>query len=68
MPDVFAINREVMDEARRLMDANPSLMTRDAVHAAVVLVYELGGIYSFDQDFDRIPGVERFVPAIPPVT
>jgi predicted nucleic acid-binding protein len=68
VPDVLAINREFMDEARRLMNANPSLMTRDAVHAAVVLVYELGGIYSFDQDFDRIPGVERFVPAIPPVT
>jgi predicted nucleic acid-binding protein len=37
-------------------------MARDALHAAVVVQERLEGIFSFDEDFDGIPGVVRRVP------
>lgn len=57
--DVLAITADVMDEARRILAHDRSLATRDAVHAAVVFVYNLEGICTFDRDFDRIPGCPR---------
>ena len=60
-PDVLAITAEVMDEACRILSLDQSLTARDAVHAAVVAVYALEGICSFDKDFDRIPGCPRVV-------
>ena len=62
-PDVLPITADVMDEARRILSADDTLMARDAVHAAVVVVYRLDGIYTFDRDFDRIPGCLRIEPA-----
>ncbi len=58
-PDVFAVTADVMDEARRILARDQTLSARDAVHAAVVFVYGLDGICSFDSDFDRIPGCVR---------
>lgn len=58
-PEVLAITGEVMDEARHLLRADATLTARDAVHAAVVFVYQLEGICSFDSDFDRIAGCTR---------
>ena len=61
-PDVLAITGDVVDQAKLLVDASASLTARDAVHAAVVRVYRLEGICSFDRDFDRIPGCLRIEP------
>ena len=61
-PDVLAITGEVMDEARKILAADETLTARDSVHAAVVGVYKLEGICSFDRDFDRIPGCRRNSP------
>jgi len=61
-PDVLAVTAEVMDRAKELVDADASLSARDAVHAAVVRVYALDGICTFDRDFDRIPGCKRLGP------
>ena len=61
-PEVLPVTGEVMDRAKALADADASISARDAVHAAVVSVYELEGICSFDRDFDRIPGCRRLVP------
>ena len=58
-PDILAVTGEVTDRAKKLMDAVASLSARDAVHAAVVQVYDLDGICTFDRDFDRIPGTVR---------
>ena len=58
-PDVLSITGEVMDHAKRILDARSALTARDAVHAAVVTVYKLEGICTFDGDFDRIPGCRR---------
>ena len=58
-PDVLPVTGEVMDRAKQLLDRDNSLSARDAVHAAVVVVYGLDGILTFDLDFDRIPGCKR---------
>ena len=61
-PEVLAVTGEVMDGARRLMDEHSGLMARDALHAAVVAVYRLTSITSFDHDFDRVAGLQRLEP------
>lgn len=61
-PEVLAVTGEVMDGARRLLDEDGVLMARDAVHAAVVAAYGLASITSFDQDFDRVVGLQRVEP------
>lgn len=58
-PDVFPITGLVVDLAKELLDADPTISGRDAVHAAVVSAYKLEGICTFDRDFDRIPGCKR---------
>ena len=58
-PEVLAITGEVMDHAKRLADRDPDISARDAVHAAVVAVYKLDGICTFDADFDHIRGCQR---------
>lgn len=59
---IFPITVQVTDRARDIMSTASSLSARDAIHAAVVEVYELAGICSFDRDFDRIPGLKRIEP------
>ena len=59
---VIPITAQVLDDARRLLDDHPHLMARDALHAAVVIGEQLDAIYSYDQDFDGIPGVRRLEP------
>lgn len=61
-PNVVPISAEVMDRARELLDAYPSLMARDALHAAVVLHESLESICSYDRDFDGILGLRRTEP------
>ena len=61
-PDVIPVTAQVLDRARTLLDGSASLMARDALHAAVVLDEGLDGIYSYDRDFDRIPGIRRLEP------
>ena len=51
-----------MNQAKSLADADDSLSARDAVHAAIVMVYKLDGICSFDGDLDRITGCKRIAP------
>ena len=61
-PMVIPVTAEILDAARGLMDQHPEIMARDALHAAVVLEERLEGIFSFDDDLDRIPGMVRRVP------
>lgn len=61
-PSVIPIAAEVLDQARLLMDKHPSIMARDALHAAVVLEHRLDAICSFDHDFDRIRAIRRIEP------
>lgn len=58
----LVITSEVMDQTVVLMERYAFLTTRDAVHAAVVQVYGLESICSFDRDFDRIVSLKRIEP------
>ena len=51
MPVVVPIDAEILDRARVLLDQHGLLMARDALHAAVVLEHEMGGLCSFDSAF-----------------
>ena len=59
VPAVLPVTAEVLDEARRILDAAPRVMARDALHAAVVRLAGVDAICSFDGDFDTIPGIVR---------
>lgn len=61
-PTVIPVTAGILGRARRLMDEHPDIMARDALHAAVVMDERLDGVFSFDADFDRIPGVVRRLP------
>jgi predicted nucleic acid-binding protein len=61
--EVLPITVVTLDRARRLLDTDPTIMARDALHAAVVLEERLESICSYDRDFDRISGIVRIEPA-----
>lgn len=59
---VLPVTSDVLDIARWLLDQNPRLSARDALHASVVRHHDLEGVWSFDRDFDTIPWLERVEP------
>lgn len=61
-PVVIPVTAQILDWARRLLDTDPQIMARDALHAAVVMQERLEGVCSFDRDFDRIQGLLRHEP------
>lgn len=61
-PSVVPVTAEILDRARRLLDAHRRIMARDALHAAVVLTERLDAVCSYDRDFDRIKGLVRREP------
>ncbi len=63
-PIVLPITAEVLDVARRLMDAHPDLDARDALHAGVGLNHKAEAICSYDRDFDQIAGLRRTEPEL----
>ena len=58
IPNVIPVTVAATDAARELMDVQPALSARDAVHAAVALTKGLDGIVSYDRDLDGIEGVD----------
>jgi uncharacterized protein len=61
-PSVLPVSSDILDRARELLDHHPTLMARDALHAAVVMHEGLEVICSYDRDFDVIPGITRVEP------
>lgn len=59
-PEPFWISKSEILLAISLLDRYPSLVARDAIHAAVVMSNKLSGIISEDKDFDMIRGIKRF--------
>lgn len=59
-PNPFTISKNEINSAIFLMDEYPSLVSRDAIHAAVVINNKLRGIISEDSDFDMIKNIKRF--------
>jgi predicted nucleic acid-binding protein len=62
IPTVLPVTDAVMDEARSLLESHPRLSARDAVHAAVSIVFSADAFCSYDRDFDRIEGLRRIEP------
>ena len=61
-PEPITVGVSEVTAAGDLMQRNPSLEARDALHAAVVLQHGLEGIISADRGFDAVPEINRFDP------
>lgn len=59
---VLPITSDTVDRARSLMEEDNDLGARDAIHAAVALANGCTAICTYDQAFDRIPGLGRVTP------
>jgi predicted nucleic acid-binding protein len=58
---ILSVTDRAMVEARRLLEAYPSLSTRDGVHLGVMKEYGLEEILSYDGGFSQVPWVKRLV-------
>lgn len=58
-PTVLPVTLADTDRAKALLVGTPGTTARDAVHAAVMLNHDVEDIATFDEGFDRIPGVRR---------
>jgi len=61
-PSAVPISAEMLDRARALLDDDPALMARDALHAAVVMREGLDAICSYNRNFDVITTITRVEP------
>ena len=57
--EVYAVERDDVERAKKVLDGLPGLGARDALHVAVMRRREVDRILSFDTGFDVVPGVER---------
>ena len=61
-PHVLPLSAAVIDRARRILDSDPRLDSRNAIHAAVVMTEGMEAVCSYDRSFDRIMGIVRREP------
>ena len=61
--EILPVTLTDLDRTLDLLKNNPTITSRDAVHAAVMLNNDLREIISSDSHFDRIPGIRRVDPA-----
>lgn len=57
--EVFPVEREDVEQAKRILDGHPDLSARDAIHLSVMRRRDVGRVMSFDAGFDGVPGVSR---------
>jgi hypothetical protein len=57
--DVLAVDRAVMERAKRIVFGHVRLSARDAVHLAVMEQHGIDRILTFDAGFDGFPGITR---------
>ncbi len=57
--DVLAVDRAVMERAKRIVFGHARLSARDAVHLAVMEQHGIDRILTFDAGFDGFPGITR---------
>ncbi len=62
VPVVLPIEFEDVSLAKQILLDNPGLKARDAIHVAVMRRHGIRTVYSFDQHFDRVSGVDRLEP------
>lgn len=59
---MIAIDVELTDAARSLMNAHAQLSARDALHAAACVAAGCDAISSYDRDFDNLDSIRRLEP------
>ena len=57
--EVFSIEEGDVRQAKDILMGTPRLSSRDALHVAVMRRRGVSEIMSFDQGFDRLPGIVR---------
>lgn len=57
--EVMAVEEGDVMRARDLVLATTALSSRDALHVAVMVRAGISRIMTFDQGFDRVPGIQR---------
>lgn len=57
--EVHPVEREDVEEAKRVLDGLAGGSARNALHVAVMRRHEVSRVFSFDDGFDRVPGIER---------
>ena len=60
--EVFPVEREDVEGAKRVVLGSSQLSARDAVHVAVMRRRRVRRILTFDSGFDGVPGVTRVRP------
>jgi len=58
-PVVYGVTLADTDRARDLLSDVAGISARDAIHAAVMLNHDVERIATFDDGFDRVPGIKR---------
>ena len=58
-PVIFPVTLADTDRAKSMLVATKGIGVRDAVHAAVMANNDVTSIATFDDAFDRVPGVSR---------
>lgn len=58
---IWPVSKEDLVKAREIQERF-KVKPRDAIHAATMHRNQVKSIYSYDQDFDQIKGIERLVP------
>ena len=57
--EIYPIEREDVERAKKALDGMPELSARDVLHIAVMERHEVKRIMSFDEAFDEVPGIVR---------
>lgn len=57
--EVYPVEREDVERAKKVLDGLPELGARDALHVAVMRRRKVARMLSFDAGFDVVPGLER---------
>ena len=62
IPTILPVSKADVLLATKLLVQHRRVQPRDAIHAAVMLNHGLTHLYSYDRDFDLIPGLKRLEP------
>jgi predicted nucleic acid-binding protein len=57
--EVFPIDRDAVERAKRIVLGQRRLSARDAIHVATMEQHAVARIMSFDTGFDGVPGIQR---------
>jgi predicted nucleic acid-binding protein len=57
--EVLPVHLREVEEAKNVLLSRKGVSARDSIHVAVMKTNKIKRILSFDEGFDRIPGIER---------